>query len=99
MGNKHIVMFSADQIALHKEIPHHPTLVERLQNHPADEYEVRLAEIANYCNIVLHGDYTPDDLDKLCGVLADKLRVKRLGLAFPQDPALVSITDEPKIIH
>lgn len=70
-------MFHQNRIDLQKEITQHPELQARLQNHPADEFEIRLAEIAAYCNIVLHGDYLQLDLDNLCGILCKKLYEKR----------------------
>ena len=71
------VMFHQNRIDLSQEVKNHPELVELLNNHPADEFEIRLAEIAAYVDVVLHGDYTPDDLDKLCWVLHKKLMEKR----------------------
>lgn len=76
MGRVVIEMFHEDRIALDREIQNHPALMERLVNHPADEFEMRLAEIAAYCEVVLHGDYLAKDLDHLCGVLVKKLRAK-----------------------
>ena len=102
MANLKIEMFHQNRIDLNKEIPNHPELVEFLQNHPVDAYEVRMAEIARYVEVVLHGDYYPADFDHLSGVLCEKLIAKRTGLVFPRDPALVAIvddSDEPKIIH
>ena len=69
--------FSESRIDLQKEIPNHPELVSRLQNHPAGEFEVRLAEIASYVGLVLDGDYTPEDLDNICEICRHKLWKKR----------------------
>lgn len=71
--------FHENRIALDREIAsgHHEELQELLAGHPAEEFEIRLAEIARYCDVVLHGDYIQPDLDKLCGLLRDKLARKR----------------------
>lgn len=73
-------MFHQNRIDLQREVPHHPDLVEHLQNHPSDEFEVRLAEIGLYCEVYLEGSYTPSDLDHLCGILYKKLVAKRTGI-------------------
>jgi len=72
--------FHQNRIDLQKEIPHHPTLVERLQAHPVDEYEIRLAEVGLYCEVYLDGEYTPAELDHLCGILYKKLVTMRSGI-------------------
>lgn len=69
--------FSDSRIALNHEVAEHPELCSFLANHPAQEFEIRLAEIAAYCEVVLDDWYTPDDLDKLCDILWNKLREKR----------------------
>ena len=76
MRNGKVVLefFNPARIALAKEITNHPKLIARLQKHPQAEFEILLAEIALYCEIVLDGDYTQDDLDKLCYVLLGRLR-------------------------
>jgi len=83
-----IVMFHQNRIDLDREIHNHSKLMERLANHPADEFEIRLAEIASYCEVLLHGDYTPDDLDKLCGILFKRLLEKRIPIILTSIPPL-----------
>jgi hypothetical protein len=77
MGKIVIEMFHENRIALDREILEHPKLMELLKNQPHDEFEMRLAQIAAYCSVVLHGDYLQKDLDDLCGVLHKKLYEKR----------------------
>ncbi len=74
-----VVEFHQNRIDLDRELVHHPELLELLANHPSDEFEIRIAEISLYCDIALHGDYLPSDLDKLCGILRNKLWEKRVG--------------------
>lgn len=64
-------------IALQREIPKHPKLVALLNNHAVADWEVRLAEVANYCEIVLDGDYLPEDIEKLAGILEKRLIERR----------------------
>lgn len=76
----HLEFFSESRIALNREVRYHPELIERLQEHPANEFEIRVAEIAAYCAVILDGDYTPSDLDKLCDILYWKLVEMRTGI-------------------
>lgn len=66
-------MFHQNRIDLQLEIKNHPILVELLQNHPQAEFEILLAEVARYCNVILHGDYLQSDIDELCGYLTKRL--------------------------
>lgn len=74
--------FSESRIQLAKEVKLHPELMERIQNHRQEDFEIILAEIAAYCDIVLHGNYYPEDLDNLCEILYWKLRKKRSPLVI-----------------
>ena len=55
----------------------HPELEKKLSSHPIDEWEIRLAEIATHCDVLLNGDYTQEDLNKLASVLSGRLQVLR----------------------
>jgi hypothetical protein len=72
-------MFPPGYIALSKELGTglHPKLEKLLATHPVNEIDVRLAEIASYCQIVLDGTYTLKERDKLCLILAGRLEVLR----------------------
>lgn len=81
MGSKiSLEFFPESYIALQRELNNHPELCARLTNHPPQEFELRLAEIASYCEVILDGSYTPDDLDKLCDILYRKLKAKDSGI-------------------
>lgn len=80
----HIVMFDPSRIALQEELRFHPELCELIAKHPASEFELRIAEIAAYCDILLDGYYTPDELSKLCGIMAAKLYERRTQLILPR---------------
>jgi len=66
-------------IALQKELATglHPKLEERLGNHPVEETDIKLAEIASYCQVALDGVYTMPERDKLCYILAGRLEALR----------------------
>lgn len=68
--------FPDSYVELSKEVGNHPELCALLAKHPVQEFEVRLAEIATYCEVILDGDYSLKDLDKLCHILWKKLRAK-----------------------
>lgn len=74
--------------ALNKELSTglHPKLETLLANHPANEMEVRLAEIATYCSIAMDGAYGQPELDKLCFILAGRLEVLREA---PEAPSII----------
>lgn len=69
----HLNFFPEPFIQLNLEILNHPVLGLRLSNHPAAEWEIRLAEIAQYCEVVLNGRYLPEDIEKICTILIDRL--------------------------
>jgi len=75
--------FPESYIALNQELGNHPDLCELLSKHPPQEIEIRIAEIATYCDIVLDGYYTADDLDKLCDILVRKLKDKSSIIIMP----------------
>lgn len=74
-----IQQFPESFIALNRELQYHPTLVEFLQKHPANEFELRMAEIAAYCSVALDGQYTPGDMDGLAKILLKRLQERREG--------------------
>lgn len=55
----------------------HPKLELLLGKYPADETDLKLSEIANYCRVALDGVYTIEERDKLCFILAGRLEVLR----------------------
>lgn len=69
----HVQMLPEEFFHLQRELVHHPTLQELLNNHPPEEWELRMAEIAAYCSVILDDVYTPEDIGKLAGILTKKL--------------------------
>lgn len=66
-------------IALQKELATglHPKLEKLLANHPADELDIRIAEIASYCQVALDGAYTIEERSNLCSILVGRLELLR----------------------
>ena len=79
----HIVLFDPHRIALQEELRNHPELCELIAKHPADQFEVRLAEIAAYCEVLLDGYYTEEELSNLCGILTNRLIERRTQIVLP----------------
>lgn len=77
--------FSDARLELQKEVMQHPDLMPLLAKHPASEFELRIAEIACYCEIVLDGAYSQQEIDKLCEILTKRLRAKRMGIIIVQE--------------
>jgi len=82
---KHFEMFSQHRLDLAQEVKHHPPLMDFLNNHPQDEFEILLAEISSYCGVGLDGDYMPSELDNLCKILTERLIQLRLHVIFGRE--------------
>jgi len=79
-SNVKLEFFPESRIALSREVAEHPPLLELLKKHPQAEFEIIIAEIALYCDVALDGNYTQEDLDKLCDILFKRLRTKRSSI-------------------
>lgn len=73
----HINIWPDELIQLNRELVNHPKLMERLANHPMAEWEVKIAEIAQYCEVIVDGTYMPEEITKLAGILYTKLLLRR----------------------
>lgn len=65
----------------------HPRLqsILRINGGTADDVDLKLAQIAAYCEIVLDGEYTLEDRIKLCTILVKRLKERR------QHPATIHV--------
>jgi hypothetical protein len=74
-----IEYFGDGMILLNEELATglHTHLEAKLSKHPVNEIEIRLAEIATHCDVILDGVYDPKEIDKLCATLAGRLQVLR----------------------
>lgn len=79
----HKQLFPPAILALQQEVLHHPTLLKLLENHPSSEFEVRFAEIAAYCNVLMDDEYTEEDFCRIAEILIQKLRSKRISIILP----------------
>ena len=73
----HINIWPEELIHLNQEIANHPKLMALLANHPVAEWEIKMAEIALYCEVIVDGDYLPEDMQRLAGILYRKLIERR----------------------
>lgn len=74
----HINIFPDEVINLQREILHyHPELQEKLAKHGAHEWEVKLAQIAQHCEVILDGTYLEEDIINICAILEKKLMEMR----------------------
>lgn len=73
----HLEYFHPARIALQAEIKYHLRLVDQLGIYNSSDFAGKLGEVAAYCNVVLDGMYTPEDLNKLCDILIIALKKKR----------------------
>lgn len=72
-----LVFFPTELVSLSQEVSHHPVLMELLKQHDALEWEMRLAHIASYCEVILDGVYDHDAILKLAVILKERLMAKR----------------------
>ena len=93
LGNGKYVFefFPQEFIDLNREIAceKHPKLQAILAQYPADEIDIKLAQTASYCEVMLDGDYTLDNRVALCKILKDKLVLMREELV-PQNIILLN---------
>lgn len=71
----HIVYIPEEIYALQHEIPYHPPLMFQLMTVTEDD---ALGIIAAYCNIVLDGVYTVEDVRGIAALCVRRLQEKRL---------------------
>jgi len=69
--------------ALTKEIYNHPALLQILHNQADKDVYMQLCEIAAYCDVVLEGDYSRDDVIRLAEKLTWDLKKKGSALILP----------------
>jgi hypothetical protein len=72
-------IFPQEYIDLNKELAtqNHPKIQAIVAGYPPEEIDIKLAQIAAYCEVMLDGDYTLESRIQLCKVLKDKLVLLR----------------------
>lgn len=78
-GKYILELFPLEMIDLNKELcsGYHPKLEAILGAYPANETDIKFAQIASYCQVVLDGIYTFEDKMKLARILTEKLILLR----------------------
>lgn len=76
--NRLLAYFPEPILALQEELMHHPELRELLANHEFNGgYEVKMVEIATYCDVIVDGTYGPEQMIQLAAILEKRLKAKR----------------------
>ena len=85
LGNPNLKLefFPEPLQALTKEIYNHPALLQILHNQADKDVYMQLCEIAAYCDVVLEGDYSRDDVIRLAEKLTWDLKKKGSALILP----------------
>ena len=81
MNTKYVFEFFPEEyVALQRELAtgYHQPIVSIIQKHLAEDIDVKLAQIASYCEVALDGAYTLEDRIKLCKILRERLILKRI---------------------
>ncbi len=80
-----VVFFPEELIALNKELsfPEHEVLAKILAQVPADEIEMRIGQIAAYCEIMLDGVYDHDGIMQIAKICTGRLQEKRGKVQIP----------------
>ena len=69
--------------ALRVEIENHPKLLKLLHDQRDKDVYMQIAEIAAYCEVIMAGDYSRDDIIRLADKLVWKLKKKNCLLILP----------------
>ena len=83
LKNPVYVMFPEELTILHREIQQHPKLLKLLHEQADKDVYIQILEIAAYCKILVAGEYTRDDMLKLCTMLTTKLMSMRTLIVVP----------------
>ena len=70
-------MFPEELTQLRIEIDNHPELLVILHGQADKDVYMQICEIAAYCDLVLEGTYTRDDIIGICAKCLNKLISKR----------------------
>lgn len=79
-GGAQLHFFDDSRTFLMREVNKHPPLIALLQEANLDgeqDWPDQLATIAAYVLVILDGNYTPHELDRLASNLYHKLQLKR----------------------
>lgn len=101
-----LAFFPEPLIQLNREIEKHPALIIALQEHPAKEWEVRLAQICQYCGIAINGTFDAEGIAYIAEQCIKRLRMREKDLevraVLASNPDIEVVDDKlepPPIIH
>jgi hypothetical protein len=75
--------FPQQMLDLHREIQHHPPLLKLLHDQDNKDVYIQLMEIATYCEIVVIGTFTHQDILDLASKCTSKLYAMRTSIIIP----------------
>jgi hypothetical protein len=81
--------------ALTAEIYNHKPLLILLAEQADKDFYMQLCEIAAYCNVLLEGTYTRDDIIEICEKLTWELKKKNSILVLPLDGETLKVDSKP----
>ncbi len=72
-------LFPAEYIELQKELMRddHSKICNIIGQYGPDDIDIKLAQIASYCEVMLDGDYSLENRIQLCKILTEKLVLLR----------------------
>ena len=78
-GKYQLEYFPLEYVLLDRELytQNHPKIQAILAGYPVDEVDIKLAQIAAYCEVMLDGDYTLEARIQLARILTEKLMLLR----------------------
>lgn len=76
MADELIEMFPQEWLDLAREVQYH----SNIRFNSGDDFEIKLAKIAAYCEVILDGEYTQDDIKMICRKLTEKLYSSRMSI-------------------
>lgn len=76
--NRYLAYFPEPILALQEELKHWPVLRELIANHEFNGgFEVKMVEIATFCEVIVDGAYSGEQMVQLAGILEKRLKAKR----------------------
>lgn len=105
-----LAFFPESLIQLNKEIAKHTKLIELLSNHPAPEWEIRLAQVCQYCGIAINGIFDAEGIDYIAEQCIKRLRMRERNkvIESSEAPVVPIVTEDiepppiittPKLLH
>jgi hypothetical protein len=75
--------FEQELLDLQREMFYHPDLLAILKIQEDKDIYITIAEISAFCGVVLDGEYTKEDVLRICKMCTNALRERRTGIIVP----------------